>query len=193
MVSFHDITTEAYDAAWPANRLAVSPDLFSPSWSQFTLGGVAAYASAPTDTEKANLLDNKANPLLPFTSAAQQSPFRGVNTNARAIEEIVTQAWFADRLQIAIAAKVLQAGNAFRKIPVTPEGQAIVGAEVIGLFLIGVGAGHFVAGETEVTYPLITDADRASNLIRVRGLAQLVVSGKEFDVILNFVRDPITE
>ena len=192
VIAFHDIATEAYDAAYPANRLAVSPDQFSANWSQFTLAGVAAYASAPTDTEKANLKANKANPLLPFTSAAQQSPFRGVNANARAIEEIVTQAWFEDRLTIAIAGVVLQANNAFRKIPVTPEGQAIIGGEVNALFQIGVSAGHFVAGETIVTYPTITDADRASNLIRVEGRAQLVVSGKEFKVNLNFVRDPIT-
>lgn len=192
VIDFHDIATEAYDAAWPANRLAVSPDQFSANWSQFTLAGVAAYASAPTDTEKANLLANKANPGLPFSTAAQFSPFKGVNANGRPIEEIVTQAWFEDRLTVAIAGVVLQANNAFRKIPVTPEGQAIIGGEVSALFQIGVSAQHFVAGETQVTYPTITDADRASNTIRVEGRAQLVVSGKTFKVNLNFVRDPIT-
>jgi hypothetical protein len=191
VIAYHDVATEAYDAAYPANRLAFSPDQFSVNWSQFTLGGVAAYAAAISDTEKANLLANKANPGLPFTTAAQFSPFRGVNANGRAIEEIVTQAWFEDRLTTSIAALVIQQNNLGQKIPVTPVGQGQIGAEVNALFQIGVTAGHFVAGQTEVTYPAITDADRAANLIRVEGRAQLVVSGKVFSVTLNFTRDPI--
>ena len=137
------------------------------------------------------MLANKANPGLPFTSAAQFSPFRGVNLNGRAIEEMVSRDWLDDRLRTRVAATVLQANNAFRKIPVTPEGQAIIGAEVAAQFQEGVTIGHFVAGQTEVTYPAITDADRAANRIRVEGRAQFVVSGKEFDINLNLVRDPI--
>jgi hypothetical protein len=191
VVCYHDVATAAYDAAYPANRLARSPDVVSANWSQFTLAGVAVYATAPTESEKANLLANKANPGLPFTTAAQFSPFRGVNANARPIEELVTQAWFEDRLRTRIAALVLQQNNLFQKIPVTPEGQAQIGGEVSAQFVDGVNAGHFVPGQTEVTYPTITDADRAANRIRVEGRGQLAVSGKEFDVTLNFVRDPI--
>lgn len=193
IVCYHDTATEWYDVAYPANRLAFNVDAQSVPWALFTLKGVAAYSSAPSDTEKTNLKANKANPGLPYSSAAQFAPYKGVNANGRPIYEILTADWFESRLQDATVATVLQAHNAGRKIPVTPEGQAIMGALVSAQFQIGATAGHFVAGQTQVTYPAITDADRTAQLIRVGGRGQIVVSGLDFDYNLVFTRDPITE
>lgn len=191
---YHDTATEWYDVAYPANRLAFDVDQQSVPWALFTLKGVASYTSAPSDTEKLNLRANKANPGLPYSTAAQFAPYNGVNANNRPIYEILTADWFEDRLRAATVAAVLQAHNAGRKIPVTVEGQAIMGALVAAQFQIGSGAaGHFVTGQTRVTYPAITDADRTAQLIRVSGLGQLVVSGLNFDYDLVFTRDPITE
>lgn len=193
VICYHDVATEWFDVAWPANRLARSPDQFSAQWALITLKGVGAYASNPSETQKANLIANKANPGLGYTSAAQFAPYNGRNANDRPIYEMVTRDWFEDRLRTATAATVLQAHNAFRKIPVTAEGQALMGANVSTQFQIGATAGHFVADQTRVTYPTITDADRAAQLIRVEGAGQIVVGAIDFDYNLVFTRDPIFE
>lgn len=193
IICYHDTATEWYDVAYPANRLAFDVDQQSVPWGLFTLKGVAAYASAPTDTQKGFLRTNKANPGLPYSTAAQFAPYKGVNANSRPIYEVLTGDWFQSRLRDATVSTVLAAHNAGRKIPVTPEGQAIMGALVSSQFQIGTTAGHFVAGQTEVTYPAITDADRAAQLIRVSGRGQLVVSGLDFTYDFVFTRDPITE
>ena len=196
IVCYHDTATEWYDVAYPANRLSFNVDTKSAPWALFTLKGVAAYASVTggtlTDAQKLNLRANKCNPGLPYSSAAQFSPYSGVNANNRPIYEVLTGDWFESRLRDDTVATVLQAHNAGRKIPVTPEGQAIMGALVSSRFQIGVTAGHFVAGQTKVTYPAITDADRTAQLVRVNGRGQLVVSGLNFDYDLVFTRDPIT-
>jgi hypothetical protein len=197
IVCYHDTATEWYDVAYPANRLAFDVDAQSVPWALFTLKGVAVYASVAagtlTDSQKLNLRANKANPGLGYSSAAQFAPYSGVNANNRPIYEVLTADWFESRLRDATVATVLQAHNAGRKIPVTPEGQTIMGALVGAQFQIGATAGHFVTGQTEVTYPVITDADRTSQLIRVTGRGQLVVSGINFDYDLVFTRDPIFE
>lgn len=190
VIAFHDITTEHFDTAYPANRLAFDPDLRSVGWSLFDLKGVAAYASAPSDSEKFFLDQNRANNGLPF-GGIQFAPDPGVNANNRPIYEIYTADWFEDRLKTRIAAVVGAAGNAGNKIPVTVEGQAIILNEVLAQFQEGVTAGHFVAGQTEATGVPITNADIAAQRVRITGRAQLVTGARIFQFDFNFTRNPI--
>lgn len=190
LIAYHDTDAQFFDFGWLANRLVFDPDVTSAPWNA-AIQGVAAYAVAPTDTEKGFLDANKANNGLPFGGASFfVDP--GVNANNRPVYEIETADWFEARLQERVSALVVARSAAGQKIPVTPEGQGLIQALLEQLFSEGVNAGHFVQGETVAVATPITATDISLQRLRFTGQAQVVTSARIFQFDLNFSRNPIT-
>lgn len=189
ILAYHDTDAVFMDFAWGANRLAFDPDTRSAPWTS-PVQGVAAYAAAPTDSEKGFLDANKANNGLPYGGASFfVDP--GVNMNNRPIYEVETADWFEARLREAVAQLVVARNNAGLKIPVTVEGQALVQQLIEAQFGIGVDAGHFVSGQTISQPVTITAADITAQRLRFTGQAQLVTSARIFQFDFNFSRNPV--
>lgn len=189
-IVYHDTAAEWADFAWLANRLVFDPDVQSAPWDA-GVQGVAALATAPTDTEKGNLDDNFANHGLPYGSELFFID-AGVNLAGRPLHEIETADWFEARLQEAIAGVKTAATARGDKIVVGPSGQGQILAEIAALFQRGINAAHFIAGQTEQTAETITQADLDLGRLRFSGRAQLASSARIFVFTFNFSRSPLT-
>ena len=190
VVVYHDDDTAWNDVGYLGARLVFDPDVQSAGWNA-QVRSITALA-ALTQAEKDFLDGNNANHGLPFGPAVMfMDP--GLNCAGRPIDHIVTAHWFEARLQEAVATEVVRHADRGEKITVTPEGQAKIASLVLDQFDIGVAAGHFVAGQTEVTPQPITSADRSAGRIRINGRATLAVNAREYSFNFAFGLDPLFE
>jgi hypothetical protein len=190
-IIFHDEATEYADIAWLAARLVFDPDTFSVPWDT-QIRGVAAYTSALTTGQRGFVLENNANAMLPYGSV-ETFVDPGVNISGRTIDEIVTADWFKLRLESKIAQAKINASARGEKIPLGRVGVSILRPLVEAQFSEGIAAGHFVEGQTEVTFIAPTQTDIDNRRIRATGRAQLTVGARIFDFAFNFQRSAITE
>lgn len=188
-VVYHDTDSVWHDVRWAASRLAWNPDETSASWEAAIAGGTDL-AAGLSSTELLNLRDNNANVALPFGSSPHfMDP--GCNLEGRAFYEVVTAYWFHDRLQRRIADMKVATSERGAKLGMDPTGLALVQSQIETQFALGVLAGHFVEGQTEVVMQPITDSDLAARRIRARGRAQFLVSGRVFEFDFNFDAQPL--
>lgn len=189
-VVYHDTSSEWADVAMAARWLAFDPDVIS-AVAEGGLKNVAALATAPTAAQKGFLDANFANHGLPYGGEVFYVD-AGVNAAGRPLYEILTADWFEARLQERIAALRVAKSTRGEKIPVTTEGQALVLAEIDGLFQVGVTAGHFVAGQTASEGVAITAADRSAGRLRFTAEAQVAANARLFEFTINFSTSPIS-
>jgi hypothetical protein len=188
---YHDATTEPADFAWAANRLVFDPDNQSAPWD-CEIFAVAGYDSALTATQANFGRANNTNMIAPFGPASTFVD-SGINTKGRPLYEIVTADWFAIRLQESIAFEKVKYSARGQKIVIGPEGQAVLQGLVETLFAQGTSgiSPHFIEGQTEITFPTITQADLNAQRIRANVRATLAVSGRVFNFNVNFTRENI--
>jgi hypothetical protein len=183
---YHDTATEWSDLAWLSNRLAFDPDEQSVPWDA-AVAGVAAYAAAPTDTQK-NFLDaNFANHGLPYGSDTFFID-AGVNIKGRPIYEILTSDWFEDRLRTRVVTVKTAASARGEKILVAPSGQGLILNEILAQFAIGEETRHFAPDASEAAALTITGADKAAQQLRFSGASLFGVSARLFSFSFNFDR-----
>jgi len=188
-VVYHDTDAQWADVAAACRWLAFDPDVIS-AVAEGSLKNVAAYAAAPTQAEKDFLDGNYANNGLPYGGELfYLDP--GVNCAGRPLYEILSADWYATRLQERIATLRVSKSARGEKIPVDQEGQALVLAEMDGLFLIGEGAGHFAEDQTRSTAVTITQADRDAGRLRFTGEAQIEANARIFEFSIYFTRAPL--
>lgn len=188
---FHTTDTEGADFAWLANRLAFDPDTFSAPWDT-RIFGVQSYDSNITAGQREAAFANNANLMLPY-GPVQTFVDPGINVGNRPIYELITRDWFQLRLEQKIAQAKINASARGTKIPLGQQGISILRPLVESQFSEGVAAGHFVDGQTEVTFFEPTQADIDLQRIRATGRAQLAVGARIFDFNFNFQRTPINE
>lgn len=188
---YHDVETVPADFAYAANRTVFDPDNQSAPWDA-EIFAVAAYDAALTATQMTFGRQNNINMIAPF-GPAQTFVDAGINTKGRPLYEIVTADWFAIRLQEAIAFEKVKYSARGQKIVIGPEGQAVLQGLVETLFAQGASgiSPHFVEGQTEITFPIITQADLSAQRIRANVRATLAVSGRVFNFTVNFTRENI--
>jgi len=187
------------DAAWAANRLAFNQDESSPPWFGPALASVEDYSTPITPADKTNMIGpnaadggNAVNVILP-AGGTGKTVFRGHNGNTRPIYIIVTRDWFAARLQERVTDRVLSKSQRGEKLEVSTEGQSELGGIIRNQFERGVEAGHFKAGQLDITYPTITDADLNAERLRVEAAITLSVAAQEVEFNIDLFRDDVVE
>lgn len=184
-VAYHDEDSEYFDLGWGCGILAFDPDVQSAPWNR-PVSQVAAYTTAPTDTEKGFLDGNQANHGLPLAGATfHVDP--GVNCNNRPGYEILTADWFATRLEEAVAALVVAKSTAGEKITIDARGGALIQALIEQILGQGVDANHFLS-DWVVEMETITAADKAAQRIRFSVQATHAVSARVFNFTVNLSR-----
>jgi hypothetical protein len=191
IICYHDSDAEPFDAAYLAKCLVTSPDVKSIPWDVGILG-VDAYADIPTRSERLAAIANNVNLGLPY-GGDDFFVDPGKTASGRPIYEIVTAHWFAIRLREKLAVLKTTLSAAGEKLLMTRQGQGAVLGAISALLAQGVGANHFVRGETEVTALDITDADRAAQRLRFEVRAQIAGSARLLEVSVYLGRNPIAE
>lgn len=189
-VLYHDTAAEWSDLCWAMKWLVFDPDSKSAPGIH-ALSSVTAYATALTDAEKAFVKANCNAGLVLDPAPFFVSP--GENFNSRPIYEVLTAHWFATRIREDVAALLVRLSNRGEKLPVNADGQRRVGGIVFGRMEQGVRAGHFQPGEIEVTYPLVTAADRTARVVKVDGRAQFLVGATSIQFTGNFSTDALAD
>ena len=150
----------------------------------------ANYATAPTDGQKGFADTNHVNLGLPY-GAETFFVDPGVNISGRPYYEILTAAWYAARLQEAVAAMKTAHSARGEKIVVDATGQAKMLALVRMQNEIGERAKHFAEGQTTAATDPLTSADIAAQRITVRAANQIATGARVFVFNINFGRDPV--
>lgn len=182
-VVYHDTATVWADVALAVNRLTFDPDTISVPWD-CPIQGVSAYATALTTAQRNFALANDCN-VLGSLGGSPNFIDPGVNLNGRPLYEIVTAHWLEARLAEGLAALKVNESAVGRKIPLTARGQSQVAGVLRSVFELGVLAGHFVEGQTEVVPLALTSADITAQRMRFTARAQLVTSGRVFTFTIN--------
>lgn len=188
---YHDDATEWADVAWLTSWLVFDPDTISAPADR-GVAAVAAYTTAPTDTQKGHLDDNHMNHGLPYGGATFFVD-AGVNMAGRPLYEILTAHWFQARLESAVAAEKVAHSARGEKITLDIVGQTKILSLLQKQLAIGVSAGHFIAEQTDAWAEDLTSADLDAQRMRLGAEAQIAVSARKFVFNVNFGRDPISE
>jgi hypothetical protein len=193
---WHVSDLEYADVGYLVARTVFDPDRKSAGW-QGNLVGVAAYADGTINsTQRAAALANGYNLILGFGSSnTYVSP--GKNAAGRQINQIVSVHWFVTRLIEDLQGLKQVYDSLGDKIPLSPEGQAIVGSVMYKRFELGVGAGHFWPsnqGGLDLAFPdEITVGDEAAGILRTeRFRVRLLNNALSFDVALQFSNSSVT-
>lgn len=179
---FHTSDAQWMDVAHLARVLTFNPDVRS---APFAMGvaGVDQYSPAITSGQRTAAQANNFNVGLPYGGAAFFID-PGKNATGRAMDEIVTADWLEIRLQEDISREIVKHASRGEKLAVSKEGQNKILAIILARLKQGVGAGHFLQGQTNIRALEITDADRDAGRLRFEGEATLAVSGRL--VTINF-------
>lgn len=188
---YHDDATAKHDVGWMASRLAFDPDSYSAPWEARIQGG-KRLTTPLTATQLQNLRNNNANVALPFGGYDHYID-PGVTLEGRPIYEMVTAYWFYYRLRDRVADMKVKASDRGEKIVLAVQGQTMVRSCAETQLTLGVGAGHFVEGQTEAWADPLTDSDFLARRINVGARAQFAVSGRQFDFDVTFDILPIEE
>lgn len=189
---YHDTDSEWMDVAYLCNRLIYDPDVQSAGWVYAPLRGIDAYATEPTAAQRVLALANEANLGLPLGG----SDFvidKGTNMASRPIEEIVTADWFSTRLRERTAALAVAHAARGERVIMDTSGQLKILTVIEALLQQGVGAGHFIAGQTEAVAEAITSDDLTARELRFTVRAQDATTGRLFTFDCNFSREPIAD
>lgn len=188
ILCYADDDTEYHDVALLANRLTFNWDQQAPSF-RGALGGVSVSDSTLTPAELAAIKAAGINVVAPFgTSGTYAAP--GVNAENRPADEVFAILWFVDRLETLLTDIILKSDALGQKIPINATGQNMLKSAIRTQFEIGVAAGHFEAGQLEMSMgDLATDiaTGRLSatvNIKEVRGAGG-------FTLNLNFSTDDV--
>lgn len=154
---YHDDDTEHLDAAWTGRCLGFNLDApeGAGSWAYHRFAGITA--TALTDVQKSNLLDENANYYAPvrYTSGVEEAGFvfPGTMGSGRFIDVTTTIDVTQARLEEALLGVFLGAASSTRpKIPYTDKGLARLQGAAMSVFRKMIRAGHFVEGaESETT------------------------------------------
>lgn len=189
---YHTTDAQWMDVGMICNRLVYDPDEKSAPWNGFPVAGITAYTTRPTAAERLLAIANDANLGLAY-GGEDFVIDPGNNLNERPIYEMVTRDWFEIRLKERVAAEVVRHANRGDKIVVDKTGQKKLKNIIDGLLAQGVGAGHFVAGQTESVAETITSSDLSNRRLRFTVRAQFAVSARLFTFTCYFSRDPIAD
>lgn len=192
IVCYHDEDAEPMAEGYLSNRLVFNPDTQSAPWDAAPVKGVSAYTAALTTTQRTLAIGNNANVGLPY-DGENFVVDPGVNCAGRQIHEILTADWYIARVRALVATEKVKHSGRGEKIGVTKTGQSKIASLLAQQLAIGVAAGHFVRGQTEVLPQTITSTDLSSGKLRFKVRGQLVSSARLFEFDINFSRDPITE
>jgi hypothetical protein len=188
-VVYHDTASEYADVAALAGRLAFDPDTTSAAF-QCALNSVGPYATGLTSSDEDNAEGNEVNLVMPFGPEPQYfSP--GVALSGRALYEMVTRDWFEARLRERVTQLKLDFDARGEKIPLSAEGQNLLGAEIEGQLNQGVQIGHFLPlnDEEGASFPTpIPDADITAQVLKGSGSARFESNAAEFEFDFNFSR-----
>lgn len=190
-VLYHTTDAEWADVCWLGSRLVFDPDDTSYPM-EGAVKEVAAYATAPTAAEKAFLEANYANYGLPYGSQTFVV-LSGVNCAGREMAHVITSHWLDIRVQADVIQAHLQHLARGEKLAVSLDGQMKLGAIVKGWFQRGEAVGHFMPGQTEVTFPALTTSDTTARRIPIDARAQLGSSAVNFDIDFNLSTTALTE
>lgn len=189
---YHDTDTEFADVALAASRLAFDPDVSSAGW-QGELSGVAAYSSAPSDTELTNLKANGMNAVLPFGPANRyNSDGVTIVADGTQINEIVSAHWFLARLEERVINTKLEYDALGRKIVAGPEGEGIMEGLLAAQVDDAINARHILSGEddadNEPTLTVTSDATKNPPEIALSLDAKSAPNAGQFSLSLTVTR-----
>lgn len=156
-VLYHASGTQYADAAWAAGVLSFSLETTSPTWAFQALAGVTP--SSLDITQRDNVLGKNANVYL--TLLTLPSTWEGKVASGKYIDEVVIAEWLGARLNEDIAQAIINAAREGRKIPYTDAGFAVFENILRRRYQLGVGAGHFSAGQLVATFPRRNKLDPA--------------------------------
>jgi len=187
-VNFCSDDTQYHDIAWLSNRLTFDWDQTAP-----TMTGEIKGVEGETTLTNANLAavtGRNINVIAPFGPADAYN-YPGVNADGQPFDEVFAVYWFVDRLETLLQDTKLSKDASGQKIPVGPEGQAILKSAIAAQYNIGVQAGHFVDGQLEVEFPSDLTADIAAKQITATASIQTARGANKFTLNLNFSASPL--
>jgi ketosteroid isomerase-like protein len=165
------------DAVWfnAAHQGPLSANLSqsSPTWTYFPVKGIAAETGVTNDERVAMeaIYVDMALPMGNTTNGAcVMGP--GLTQANRQVPDVITAAWLATNLQIAIANMMVETAAVNQRITVTAAGQTAVVGAIQGVISTALQTGAILAADRDgnigyvVTALPITDADIAAKRLR---------------------------
>lgn len=193
-VLYHATDSEAADAAWMAQSLAVDPDSSTTVWRYKTLAGIQIDSLTTTQINGAHAKD--VNVYEQFYG--QGATAKGTLADGSKLDVRITVDWCLARVQEGIAQQLLAFSNRGSKIPFDDTGFKVIESVVREVLELGEDVGHFIRDTSFVDMPArteVTDADALNRILRFdfgAGLSgaveELVVDGTlsvDLDLIDN--------
>ncbi len=184
IASYHHDSTEYPSIAWAASFGSANPDSESTVAGKRTLSGVTVQGAAFTGTHKANVEADNGNVYVGFYGISTTGP--GKVVDGTWADVIITEHWFASRVEERVAQSMVDAVALNSKIPFTNTGIALIEGDIVAIYLQGVKAGHFAPDSLVVNKPDISevsDADISARSLTMQ--ATCTLAGAIDTVTLN--------
>lgn len=172
-LAYYSSDAVPFDAA---HQGPLSADLsqVSPTWTYFPIKGITAESTTITATERAAMEAIYVDMALPMGNttlgACVMGP--GQTQEGRQVPEVVTSAWLATNMQLAIANMMVNVASVNQKITVDASGQQAIVAAIQGVINTAVSAGSVRATDNNgnpgyvITALPITTADETAKRLR---------------------------